>query len=249
MGEAYYVDTSGDIPVLIDQYFTERDGKISFTREQGSNFAKQVADDFNPIHDIDARRFCIPGDLLFSIILAKYGLNRHMEFGFTGMVLDGTELILPEPAEDLSLNDADGKQYLTIRRTGDGTRSKTLIDTLTRAYVEFSGHTFPHILIPLLAEQNVMINPARPMVMYESMSIDLDRLDIASPSLEIDYNELSINGKRGEIQLAFNLIDSGEIVGGGKKRLILSGLREYEKQSMDDIVVNLNQRKANFLPH
>ncbi len=235
--------------MLIDQYFTERDGKISFTREQGSNFAKHVADDFNPIHDVDARRFCIPGDLLFSIILAKYGLNRHMEFGFTGMVLDGIELALPEPAEDLSLNDTEGKQYLTIRRTGDVTRNASLIDTLTRAYVEFSGHTFPHILIPLLAEQNMMINPSRPMVMYESMSIDLDRLDIVSPVLEIDHNELTINGKRGEINLSFNLTDSGEIVGGGKKRLILSGLREYEKQAMDDIVINLNQRKADFLPH
>jgi hypothetical protein len=235
--------------MLIDQYFTEREGKISFTREQGSNFAKQVADDFNPIHDINARRFCIPGDLLFSIILSKYGLSRHMEFGFTGMVLDGVELILPEPAEDLALNDIEGKQYLTIRRTGECTHSASLIDTLTRAYVEFSGHSFPHLLIPVLAKHNVMINPARPVAMYESMSIDLDRLDITSPSLEFDHDEVVINGKRGEMQLAFHLIDAGEIVGRGVKRLIFSGLREYEKQAMEDIVISLNRRKADFLPH
>jgi hypothetical protein len=235
--------------MLIDQYYTARDGKISFTREQGSNFAKQVADDFNPIHDVDARRFCIPGDLLFSIILARYDLSRHMEFGFTGMVVDGIELLLPEPAEELSVNDAAGKQYLTIRRSGESTRDTALIDQLTRAYVEFSGHTFPHILVPLLAEQNVMINPERPVVMYESMSIDLDRFDIETLVLEIDRNEVAINGKRGEVQLAFNLVEAGNIVGRGRKRLILSGLREYDKRVMDEVVVNLNQRKLDFMPH
>ena len=57
--------------MLIDRYFSEPNGNVCFTREQGSNFAKQIADDFNPLHDIDAKRFCIPGDLLFSIILSK----------------------------------------------------------------------------------------------------------------------------------------------------------------------------------
>jgi hypothetical protein len=235
--------------MLIDQYYTFENGKISFTREQGSNFAKQVADDFNPIHDVDARRFCIPGDLLFAIILARYGLSRHMEFGFTGMVVDGTELLLPEPAQELSLNDAAGRQYLTIQRTGENTRDPALIDRLTRNYVEFSGHTFPHLLVPLLAEQNVMINPERPVVMYESMNIDLDRLDIQALALEMDHTELTISGKRGEVELAFNLVDDGKLAGRGRKRMILSGLREYDRQVMDEVVVSLNQRKLDFMPH
>ena len=235
--------------MLIDQYYTFENGKISFTREQGSNFAKQVADDFNPIHDVDARRFCIPGDLLFAIILARYGLNRHMEFGFTGMVVDGTELLLPEPAQELSLNDAAGRQYLTIQRTGENTRDPALIDMLTRSYVQFSGHTFPHLLVPLLAEQNVMINPERPVVMYESMNIDLDRLDIEALALEMDHTELTISGKRGEVELAFNLVDDGKLAGRGRKRMILSGLREYDRQVMDEVVVSLNQRKLDFMPH
>jgi len=235
--------------MLIDPYYTASNGNISFTREQGSNFAKQMADDFNPIHDIDARRFCIPGDLLFAIILAKYGLNRHMEFGFTGMVVDGIELVLPEPSAELEVNDVAGKQYLTIRRSGDNSRDPSLIDKLTRAYVAFSGHTFPHILVPLLADQGVMINPDRPVVMYESMTIDLDRLDIEAPLLEIDDNQLAINGKRGEVLSTFNLVEDGTIVGRGKKRMILSGLRPYEKQAMDEIVARLDRRKLDFQPH
>lgn len=234
--------------MLIDRYYTAHNGNISFSREQGSNFAKQMADDFNPIHDIDARRFCIPGDLLFAIILAKYGLSQHMEFTFTGMVVDGTELVMPEPAPEMAINDTEGRQYLTIHSAGDTTRDALLIDQLTRSYVEFSGHTFPHILVPLLAGENVMINPDRPMVMYESMTIDLDRLDIHSPSLEVEHNEVVVNGKRGEVQMAFNLVDSGNLVGRGRKRMILSGLREYEKQAMDAITASLNQRRLNFKP-
>ncbi len=234
--------------MLIDQYYNAHDGKISFTREQGSNFAKQVADDFNPIHDPDARRFCIPGDLLFSIILARYGLSQHMEFAFTGMVVDGIELLLPESAPQLAINDTQGKQYLTIRREGENSRDAVLIDRLTREYVAFSGPTFPHILVPLLAEQNVMINPDRPMVMYESMTIDLERLDIEAPSLELDHTELVIKGKRGELQLAFKLEESGAVVGRGNKRMILSGLREYDKAATDSIIATLKERKLAFLP-
>jgi hypothetical protein len=232
--------------MFIDQYYTELNGNISFTREQGSNFAKQMADDFNPLHDVDATRFCIPGDLLFSIILSKYGLSRHMEFIFSGMVVEGTELVLPEPSPELHFNDTSDRQYLKILRSGDNSTDEDLIQNLTRDYVEFSGHTFPHILVPLLAEQNVMINADRPMVIYQSMTIDLDTVDIKTPRLEIDHNELEISGKRGSVLLAFNLVESGEIVGRGKKCMLVSGLREYDKTSTDAAVARFNERKQAF---
>jgi len=232
--------------MIIDQYFSEPGGHICFTREQGSNFAKQVANDFNPLHDVDAKRFCIPGDLLFAIILSKYGISRHMEFIFSGMVVAGIELVLPEPAEELHINDTQGREYLRVRRMGDNTACASLIQHLTQSYVEFSGQTFPHILVPLLAQQNMMINPERPMVIYESMTIDLDRLDIRQPVLQGDYNTVEINGKRGKVELAFNLADGGEIVGRGKKHMLLSGLREYDKDALETAIVTYNDSKKAF---
>jgi hypothetical protein len=229
--------------MIIDQYFNEPSGRISFTREQGSNFAKQMAHDFNPLHDVDARRFCIPGDLLFSIVLAKYGISQHMEFVFSGMVVAGVELVLPEPAEELHLKDSDGKEYLRVKRTGETSREESLIQNLTQSYVEFSGQTFPHILVPLLAEQNAMINPDRPMVIYENMIIDLDRLDIEHPLLQGDYNQLEISGKRGSVELAFNLVEGGDIVGRGKKHMLLSGLREYDEKASSDAIARYNDTK------
>ena len=233
--------------MIIDQYYNEPNGRISFTREQGSNFAKQMAHDFNPLHDVDARRFCIPGDLLFSIVLAKYGISQHMEFVFSGMVIEGVELVLPEPAEELHLKDSEEREYLSVKRAGDVSREESLIQNLTQSYVEFSGQTFPHILVPLLAEQNVMINPDRPMVIYENMIIDLDRLDIEQPLLEGDYNQLEINGKRGSVELAFNLLEGGEIVGRGKKHMLLSGLREYDEKASSDAIARYNDTKNSHI--
>jgi uncharacterized protein DUF3581 len=232
--------------MIIDQYYSEPNGRISFTREQGSNFAKQMANDFNPLHNADAKRFCIPGDLLFAIILAKYGISQHMEFVFSGMVTAGVELVLPEPSPELHINDTDGREYLRVKRAGETAHSEALIQNLTQSYVEFSGQTFPHILVPLLAEQQVMISPDRPMVIYQSMTIDLDRLDIANPLLQGDYNKLEINGKRGSVELAFHLEDDGEVVGRGKKHMLLSGLREYDAAVVESAITIYNDSKTAF---
>lgn len=229
--------------MVIDEYYSAPDGKLSFTREQGSDFAKHVADDFNPLHDVDAKRFCIPGDLLFSVVLAKYGVSAHLECTFSGMVAAGVELILPQESEELHINDAQGKDYLQVIRRGDNSRDEDMIRNLTREYVRFSGHSFPDILVPLLAEHNVMINPDRPMVMYQSMSIDLDTLDFTSPSLHSDHSELEVNGRRGNAMLAFNLEESGKIIGRGRKYILLSGLREYDQDFSERAVATYYERK------
>ena len=232
--------------MFIDSYYSEQDGNITFTRDQGSDFAKRVADDFNPLHDAGASRFCIPGDLLFAIILSRYGLSRHMEFIFSGMVLEGIELVLPQPGNALNLDDIHGKHYLGVNRSGDITTDETLIHGLTRNYVEFSGHTFPHILVPLLQDQGVMINTERPMVIYESMDFQLKRVDIPNVKLRLADSRMTVNGKRGDVRLAFEFLCGKRVVGTGRKRLLLSGLRPYEQGGMDQLVNAYLARRDNY---
>ena len=153
--------------MFIEQYCAIDSEQISFTRQQGSDFAKQVADDFNPLHNVETKRFCVPGDLLFSVIIAKAGLHKEMSFNFSGMVNDGVNLTFPNAIDDsFDVNDENGKTYLTVEANGEKTHCPALINALTKAYVDFSGHTFPDILVKLMSEKNVMINPSRPMVMY-----------------------------------------------------------------------------------
>lgn len=234
--------------MLIDQYYSESAGQIVFSRQQASDFAKNIADDFNPLHDIDAKKFCVPGDLLFSLVLSRYGISQHMAFTFSGMVNDTTTLNFPEASSAIALSDDNDKLYMSIERSGDNTNNSALIDSLTQSYVSFSGKTFPHILIPLLEQQDVMINPARPMVIYESMLIDLDRLDIDAVELALDQERttLETNGKRGKVCLAFNLLSDGEIIGRGEKHMVLSGLKPLDKPTADALIADYSQRKADY---
>ena len=49
--------------------------------------AKQVCNDYNPIHDIESKRFCVPGDLLFALTLNNFG-SKSQDFYITddGMI-------------------------------------------------------------------------------------------------------------------------------------------------------------------
>lgn len=218
--------------------------QFSFSREQASNFAKFVANDFNPIHDVDAKRFCVPGDLLFAISLAKTGLSQSMKVDFTDMVTDGIELSLQNVAEgQVQLQAENGKTYLKLSSSGEHSQNSELISRLSESYVAYSGLTFPHILVPLMREQNVMINPARPLVIYEGAELELDRLDVSDAKLVGAQSSLSVDGKRGAITLGFDIVSDNIKIGQGEKRMVLSGLREFNEQAMSEVVEYYNNRQ------
>ncbi|MGS0729920.1 DUF3581 family protein, partial [Shewanella sp. 0m-11] len=164
--------------MFLSSYFKKENQSVSITPQQASDFAKIVAQDFNPIHDVAAKRFCVPGDLLFALVLNEYGLSQKMTFNFAGMVGDGVKLQFPVAvAEDFDIRDDKDKRYLEVHRSGDVRQCETQIESFIRKYVAFSGLNFMHILVPMMKQQQMMINPARPLVIYESMSFDLTTLD------------------------------------------------------------------------
>jgi hypothetical protein len=232
--------------MLIESYYSEQENGICFSRQQASSFAKRIADDFNPLHNPEAKLFCVPGDLLFALVLAKYGVSQHMRFTFLGMVDDSQVLRFSESDTGmLNLTDEAGKCFLEVERGGANSRDIEFGESLTRNYVEFSGHTFPQILIPLMAQHKVMINPARPIVIYQSMEIDLERVDIPAADLEFTGAQLEVDGKRGSVRLGFRLSLAGKTVGSGTKYMTLRGLRPFEQLIVDDMVstyMNYKQR-------
>lgn len=232
----------------IEKYYQLDGTKLSFTREQASEFAKSVAGDFNPLHDIDANRFCVPGDLLFSVIVHHYGLRESMGFSFSGMVDDDDTLLLPQTkAREISIYDLNDKKYLDVSSDGEISNNPVLTESLIRNCVEFSGHSWPHVLVPLMKEHNTMINTDRPLVIYDHMRISLDTLKMDSVSLKPAKAEFRIYGKRGDVALNFNLFCNGEQVGKGQKKMVLSGLREYDQSKIDTLVQSINQRKEAYL--
>jgi len=234
-------------PMFLDPFYSEENGFIQVSAEQASEFAKGISDDFNPIHDPGSRRFCVPGDLLFALVLSKYGLSQKMSFRFSGMVGASTPLVFPETdAPHLEIVNEKGKDFLDIERSGEVSHSLSLIESLIRNYVVFSGRNFPGILVPLMAEHKVMINPDRPLVIYEGMSFKLEHLDFSNPELELSECSLQVSGKRGDAELHFNIIDAGRPVGTGLKKLVLSGLREYEEAAMQGMCDQYLSFKENY---
>ncbi len=229
---------------FLDAYVSESKEGFSFTRRQASRFAKQVADDYNPIHDVEAKRFCVPGDLLFAYLLTQKGLYPRMTFIFSGMVMDGVFLRIEDGTEgEWRIVDGRDKEYLRATYAGSPNRDPGAIESLVRNYVRFSGHNFPHILQPLMAEKNVMINIDRPLVIYESMAIDLEKDSIHNPELEFAGATMDVEGKRGNAALNFRFLEEGHVVGTGEKRMVLSGLREYEAEMMGRMVELYDERK------
>lgn len=223
--------------MFLDPYFRRDGADIWISAEQGSRFAKRVAGDFNPIHDAASKRFCVPGDLLFALVLSTQGLSQRMAFGFPGML--GAEIplrIAETGAGRLAVQDAKGKTYLEVSREGETSRDPAVIEALVRGYVRFSGRNFPHILVPLMREHGVMINTQRPLIVYESMSFELQRLDLEAPALELVDSRLEVRGKRGEARLYFALKQGRETIGSGFKKLVLSGLREFQEEQIQALV-------------
>lgn len=234
--------------MFLAPYFQQSGTTLSINPEQASGFAKGIANDFNPIHDIDAKRFCVPGDLLFSLILSHYGLHKSMSFTFEGMVGKGVSLHFPDTIDEtFTLTDLKEKPYLSLKKSGDVSHDELQLEQFIRAYVAFSGNNFVDILIPLMRKHGVMINPKRPLVIYENMSVSLTSFDFSETRLELDSSELAINGKRGDVSLRFNLFNEhDELIGHGNKSLILSSLRELDEASIEAMLAEYNQRKQSF---
>ncbi|WP_028765701.1 DUF3581 domain-containing protein [Shewanella fidelis] len=233
--------------MFLSNYFKKENQSVTITPAQASDFAKSIAQDFNPIHDEGAKRFCVPGDLLFALVLNQYGLSQKMTFNFAGMVGDGVQLQFPDDvAEDFDIRDSKDKCYLEVHRSGDVRHCDSQIESFIRKYVAFSGLNFMHILVPMMKQHQVMINPARPLVIYESMSFDLTTLDFIEVSLKLVKQDLQIEGKRGDVTLTFELLSGDTIVGTGVKTLVMSGLRPYEQESALQMCDAYESRRVAF---
>ena len=233
--------------MFLDDYHSRTGSRIHITADQASRFAKRVAGDYNPIHNADARRFCVPGDLLFALVLAHFGLSQNMTFRFLSMVGDSVPLTFSEGEDGVIrvLDDAD-KCYLEVCRDGEVTHDEAVVEAFTRCYVAFSGKNFPHYLKPLMEDHGVMFNPRRPLVIYDSMGFSLNRLDGDDPGLELLASSLDVAGKRGDVQLDFRIVAGGEEIGSGAKKLVVSGLCDYDAGAMDDIVDEFYRLKADY---
>lgn len=231
----------------ISQYVTQSDQGMQFTQSQASDFAKGVAGDFNPIHDVGAKRFCVPGDLLFAALLSRYGVYQQLDVDLMGMVGADAFVVLPETLQaENEIRDSNDRHLLNFGLSGESTLDQAFISDLVEQYVRFSGKTFPDILVELMRDNNTMINPSRPLVIYKDMSLRLDRLHGENLSLVLDNASLDVDGKKGKACLRFFIKSGDDIIGRGEKNMVLGGLKAFDEEAMSSIVEQYAQWKAAY---
>ncbi len=221
---------------------------VSFTREQASLFAKSVAGDFNPLHNVETKRFCVPGDLLFAVALTELGVCQSMRFDFESMVTEQTRVLLPkELSGEFSLLDQNDKSMMTIHSSGEKNKNSHFVAALIEKYVQFSGRTFPEIIIDLLRKNNVMINPTRPLIIYKDMVVEIEQFPDGELELDFSGAVMNVDGKKGTVKLEFDLFVDRQKIGHGTKDMVVSGLRPYEQSAIDTIVNDYNATKEAYL--
>lgn len=230
--------------MFLDKYFQHTSEGVVISPDQASAFAKGICGDFNPIHDPQAKRFCVPGDLLFALVISHYGLSQKMQFRFTGMVNDKTTLQLPEYGlSEFTVTDQQGKSLLEVSRSGERCDDPTVIESVIRHYGAFSGQNFPTLLMPLMEKHQVMFNPARPLVMYDSMSFELESFDLTDLRVDLRETTLDVQGKRADEHLYFDFSQAGNVVGRGIKKAILGGLKPYDGSAIGSFANDYEARR------
>jgi len=225
-------------PALLSGYVTHHpEDCFSFTREQASAFARERARDFNPLHDPDSTRFCVPGDLLFASVCAWDGLSEHMDMRLEGMVDDKALLALSGDRGSRSLTDVrDHRVYAKIENDGASVQDPALVYALVQAAVTFTGQHFFSTLIPRMREYGVMVHPTRPLVVYDRIRLDLDDTQMHTPEIRSAGSDMHIEGRRGTLTLKFEFHEQGRTVGSGYKTMQLRGLRKFDSEAVEVLV-------------
>ena len=220
--------------MLLTPYYRQQGDQIIISAAQASQFAKKECQDFNPIHDPDNKRFCVPGDLLFAVALQTYGISESMSFTFTNMVADNMALNFPRTEDNpLIITTAQGKSVLEITRSGETSYDSSVIESLIKHYVLFSGQNFPTLLMPLMKQHQVMFNPARPLVMYNSMQFEFERLPLnAQLHVELANSEFDVEAKRANELLHFAIYDGDSVIVRGVKAVVVGCLKAYDHDAI-----------------
>ena len=234
--------------MFLNEFYSQKDSSFRFTQHQASRFAKTVANDYNKIHDVDNKRFCVPGDLLFAVSLAKFGLSETMKIDFTGMVKNDTDLTFsPLIDNKTTIVNAEQQAFMELELDGKSSNDEHIISKIIKEYVQFSGKNFPDVMVPLMRTENLMFNPARALIMYKCMQINMTRVDVSSIELKFDEAVIDVKGKRATVTFKFDFYEGNEKVGTGQKEMLLSGLIPYEESVMNGVIADYQAAKEKYL--
>ena len=233
--------------MFVDQYYTCHEENFYFPKHKSSAFAKQIAKDFNPLHDVKNRRFCVPGDLIFSAILSKFGANKEMTFDFKRMINGIEALNVVSSNESISVKNIQNEEMISIHRGGEITHDKVFINGFIRSYVEFSGKMFPEVILNAMKKSGVMPSLKRPLIIYVKMSFSLNVFSSNRPQVMLRETVFEKLGRKGVMSLYFDVWVNGEIIGFGEKKIFIGSVCPCDPSALQ-VYINSYNARNNICP-
>ena len=92
----------------------------------------------------------------------------------------------------------------------------------------------------------------KPISIPDNVNITLNNKSVAvkGPKGELDLDftgaSLQANGKKGSVNLEFDLLINERVIGHGTKSMVLSGLRDYDQAAIDVIVSDYEKTKQEY---
>ena len=136
---------------------------------------------------------------------------------------------------------------MELELDGKSSNDEHIISKIIKEYVQFSGKNFPDVMVPLMRTENLMFNPARALIMYKCMQINMTRVDVSSIELKFDEAVIDVKGKRATVTFKFDFYEGNEKVGTGQKEMLLSGLIPYEESVMNGVIADYQAAKEKYL--
>lgn len=217
----------------ISEYYDCIDGEIHFNDLKASQFAKNVSNDQNPIHDHDNKNYCIPGDLIFSMCADVLGLGSETDLYLHHPIGKNSSILIKEAKDGFYLGrDQSGIKIFTYRKNGETT---DICDTgnFLNCFARVTETLFEDAIHPQLKQKGLMINPSSPSVVLTSISIRKSENSKPVHKIKPDESVATGNVKRAKVTAKYTMNDLYDnSIGEARKTLFISGLREYCVASM-----------------
>jgi len=216
----------------------ENGGVYFIDKESGSNFAKDICKDLNPIHNVESKKFIMLGDFLFALYVNEYGFPKNRE------------VIFKNPIKINSLENSGLEVIVSKEGIFVGNQKKVessvedflfFDESLLLQYCEISGSLFPDKLWGVFESSGLMPNFKRGIVMYTGVNFGFNfNLDSLYGDIELDLDNVDYEIVSNRLFLKANVkVDlNGENVGSICKNLVCLGCVDYNKEKFDFLVEN-----------
>lgn len=205
------------------------DSLFKFNAVACDAYARNVVKDFNPIHNHLAKNYCVPGDLIFALMVERGGVHGSMRMDFLNRVGKDSEYIFVSGKAGMALLDRGNKVQAQLIGSGDASVCVKCISAVSDAVLSCTSSYFPYKMMRSLRAENLMLSGCRSLVILKSIEVNVSDLHFASDLTAVFCSSsLRHSGRRGTIDAHFQLVGgNGQVLGQVIKTALIIGIERF----------------------